>query len=73
MAKSTPLRQSHTEPSQVWEQLDANHQRRALQLLAQIALNFLTTHAVTPQTEDPLCLNNEVTRSYEPITSRAQR
>jgi hypothetical protein len=73
MTKAIPLKQSDTEPSQVWKQLDADHQRRALQLLARLALNFLTAHAVNPQMEDLSCLNNEVTRSCGPTTSRAPR
>jgi hypothetical protein len=73
MIKSTPLSPSHTEPSQVWEQLDADYQRRVLQLLARIALNFLTAHAVTPPMEDSQCLNNAVPQSYDPTTSRAPR
>jgi hypothetical protein len=73
MTKSIPLRPSHTEPSQVWEQLDADHQRRALQLLAQIALNFLTAHATTPPMEDSRCLTNEVPQSYDPTTSPVPR
>jgi len=73
MTKSIPLQQADTEPSQIWKQLDADHQRRALQLLARIALNFLTAHAVSPPMEDLPCLNNEATRSYGPTTSRAPR
>ena len=46
MTKHVPLEPLHTEPSHVWAGLDADHQRRALQLLAQMALNFLTVHAV---------------------------
>lgn len=71
MSKARSLRQSDTEPSQVWKQLDADSQHRALQLLARIALNFLTAHAITPPTEAPRCLHKEVPQSYDPITSRA--
>ena len=73
MSKARPLRQSDTEPSQVWQQLDADSQHRALQLLARIALNFLTTYAITPPTEAPRCLNNEVPQSCDLTTSRAPR
>lgn len=71
MAKHVPLEHPHTEPSHVWACLDTDHQRRALQLLAQMALNFLTAPAVTPQTEESLCSNLAVTPNYEPTTSRA--
>jgi hypothetical protein len=73
MAKYAPRQQRHIEPSQVWERLDADHQHRALHLLAQMALNFLTAHAVTPQTEESLCSKHAVTPSYEPITSPVPR
>ena len=73
MTKPAPLRQSHTAPSQVWERLDAEHQHRALQLLAQMALHFITADAQASHTEDSLCSNSTVTLSYEPITSRAPR
>jgi hypothetical protein len=73
MSKARPLRQRDTEPSQVWKQLDADSQHRALQLLARIALNFLTAPAITPPTEASRCLHNEVPQSYDPITSRARR
>jgi hypothetical protein len=73
MSKAIPLRRRDTEPSQVWQQLDADSQQRALQLLARIALNFLTAHAITPATEVSRCLNTEVPQSYDPTTSRAPR
>ncbi len=73
MSKAISLRPSNTEPSQVWQQLDAASQHRALQLLARIALNFLTAHAITPSTEVPQCLNHEVPQSYDSTTSRAPR
>lgn len=73
MSKATPLRSGDTEPSQVWKQLDADSQHRALQLLARIALNFLTAHAIAPPTEAPRCLTKEVPQSYAPTTSHAPR
>jgi hypothetical protein len=73
MTKSIPVRQADTEPNQIWQQLDADYQRRALQLLARIALNFLTAYAVSPAMEDLPWLNNEATRSYEPTTSHVPR
>jgi hypothetical protein len=73
MAKQVPLEPLHTEPGQVWAGLDTDHQHRALQLLAQMALNFLTAHAVSPQKEESLCSNSAVTPSSEPTTSRDRR
>ncbi len=73
MAKHVPLEPLHTEPSHVWAGLDMDHQRRALQLLAQMALNFLTAHAVPPQREESLCSNYAVTPRYEPTTSPVRR
>lgn len=73
MTKPTPLRHSHTEPSQVWERLDTEQQHRALQLLAQMALHFITAQAQASHTEDSLCSNSNVTLNYELTTSRAPR
>jgi hypothetical protein len=73
MTKHVPLEPLHTEPSHVWAGLDTDHQRRALQLLAQMALNFLTVHAVPPPKEESLCSNYVVTPSYEPTTSPVRR
>lgn len=73
MAKLLARKSLHTEPSQVWAGLDTDHQRRALQLLAQMALNFLTGHAVPPLKEEPLCSNSAATPSYELTTSPVRR
>ena len=73
MTKHVPLEPLHTEPSHVWAGLDADHQRRALQFLAQMALNCRTVHAVPPPKEESLCSNYAATPSYEPTTSRAPR
>jgi hypothetical protein len=73
MAKHMSREPLHTEPSQVWAGLDTDHQHRALQLLAQMALNCLTGHAVPPLKEEPLCSNYVVTPSYEPTTSPVRR
>ncbi len=73
MAKPISREPLHTAPSHVWAGLDTDHQRRALQLLAQRALNFLTVHAVPPPKEEPLCSNYVVTPSYEPTTSPVRR
>ena len=58
-----------TNPCQVWAGLDTDHQRRVLQLLAQMALNFLTAHAAPLFKEEPLCLNSAATQNYAPTTS----
>ena len=58
-----------TDPRQVWAELDTDHQHRALQLLAQMALNFLTAHAAPLQKEDSVCSNSAPTPSYEPTIS----
>ncbi len=73
MAKYPPRQQRNIEPSQVWQRLDAEQQHRALHLLAQMALNFLTAHAVIPQTEESLCSKHALTPSCEPITSPVPR
>jgi hypothetical protein len=73
MTKHVPLEPLHTEPSHVWAGLDTDHQRRALQLLAQMALNCLTVHAVPPPKEESLCSNYAATPSYEPTTSPVRR
>jgi hypothetical protein len=63
----------HTDPRQVWAELETDHQRRALQLLAQLALNFLTASALPSQKEDSACSNSVLIRSYAPTTSRGRR
>jgi hypothetical protein len=63
----------HTDPRQVWAELEADHQHRALQLLAQMALNFLTAHAIPPQKEDSVCLNSVLIPSCELTTSPGRR
>jgi hypothetical protein len=73
MAKHSSQAALHTEPSQVWAGLDTEHQRRALQLLAQMALNFLTVYAVPPPQEDSVCSNSATTPRYAPTTSPGRR
>ena len=73
MAKPLARQSLHTEPSHVWAGLDTDHQRRALQLLAQMALNFLTGPAVPPLQEEPLWSNSAATPSYAPTTSPGRR
>ena len=73
MLKHAPRQQRNIEPKEVWERLDAAQQHRALHLLAQMALNFLTARAITPPTEASRCLNTEVPQSSDPTTSRAPR
>jgi hypothetical protein len=74
MAKPIARESLHTDPSQVWAELDTDHQRRALQLLAQMALNCLTGHAVSLlQKEESLCSNSVATQSYAPTTSPGRR
>ncbi len=63
----------HTDPRQVWADLETDHQRRALQLLAQMALNFLTARATPAQKEDSICLNSALIPSYELTTSPGRR
>jgi hypothetical protein len=63
----------HTDPRQVWADLGTDHQRRALQLLAPMALNFLTARATPAQKEDSLCSNSVLIPSYELTTSPARR
>jgi hypothetical protein len=63
----------HTDPRQVWAELETDHQRRALQLLAQMALNFLTAHATPAQQEDSVCSNSAIIPSYEPTISPVRR
>lgn len=58
-----------TAPSQVWAELAPDSQHRAVQLLAQMALNFLTAETLTAQKEDTVCSNSEITSSYAPIIS----
>jgi hypothetical protein len=73
MTKPPSLRQSHTEPRQVWEQLDAKQQHPALQLLAQMALHFLTAQGEASHTEDSLCSHRTNPQSYAPTISPAPR
>jgi hypothetical protein len=73
MAKPLARESLHTEPSQVWAGLETDHQRRALQLLAQMALNFLTGHAVPPLKEDPLCSTSASPQRCAPATSPGRR
>jgi hypothetical protein len=49
--------------SQVWAELAPDSQRRAVQLLAQMALDFLTAQLRTAQKEDTVCLNSAITPS----------
>lgn len=72
MAQPLARQSLHTDPSRVWAGLDTDHQRRALQLLAQMALNFLTAHAVRPLKEESLCSNSVATLRYAPTTSRGR-
>ena len=58
-----------TAPSQVWAELALESQHRAVQLLAQMALNFLTAQTLTAQKEDVVCSNSEITPSYAPTIS----
>jgi hypothetical protein len=69
MAKPLARQSLHTDPSRVWAGLDTDHQRRALQLLAQMALHFLTGHPVPPRKEKSLCSNSAATPRYAPTTS----
>jgi hypothetical protein len=73
MTKPTPVRQSLTEPSQVWERLDAGQQHRALQLLARMALHFITAQGQVSHTEDSLCSHSGITLNYELTISHARR
>jgi hypothetical protein len=59
VSHSTALRQ-------VWAELAPDSQQRAVQLLAQMALNFLTAQLRTAQKEDTVCLNSAITPSYVP-------
>jgi hypothetical protein len=58
-----------TTPHQVWAELATDSQHRAVQLLAQMALNFLTAQTLTAQKEDSVCSNSAITRNYAPTTS----
>jgi hypothetical protein len=64
MTKSPSLRPSPAAPSQVWERLEAEQQHRALQLLAQMALHFITADAQASHTEDSLCSPSNDSQSY---------
>lgn len=61
------------DPGQVWAALETDHQRRALQLLAQMALNFLTTHPTPTQKEDSVGSNSVLIPSYAPTISPGRR
>ncbi len=63
----------HTDPRQVWAELGPDHQHRALQLLAQMALNFLTVQATPLQKENSVCSNSVRIPSYAPTTSPGRR
>ena len=63
----------HTDPGQVWAALATDHQHRALQLLAQMALNFLLAHAAPLQKEKAICSNSVRSPSYVPTTSPGRR
>ena len=58
-----------TAPSQVWAELAKDSQHRAVQLLAQMALNFLLAQALAAQKEEAVCSNSELTQSYAPTIS----
>jgi hypothetical protein len=73
MAKPLARQSLHTDPSQVWAGLDTDRQRRVLQLLAQMALHFLTEHAVPPCKEEPLCSTSVTTPRYVPTTLPVRR
>jgi hypothetical protein len=73
MAKPLARESLHTDPSQVWAGLDTDHQRRALQLLAQMALNFLTGHPVPPPKEESSCSNSAVPQRSAPTISPGRR
>lgn len=62
-----------TTPPQVWAELALDAQDRAVQLLAQMALNFLTAQICTTQKEDTLCSNSEIIPSYAPTISPDRR
>jgi hypothetical protein len=61
-----------TAPSQVWAELAPASQQRAVQLLAQRALNFLTAQTLTAQKEEAVCSNSAITPRYAPIISPDQ-
>jgi hypothetical protein len=73
MAKPLAREPLPTDPSQVWAGLDTDHQRRALQLLAQMALNFLTGQPLPPSQEESSCSNSAVPPRSAPTTSPGQR
>lgn len=73
MTRPTPLGRSHTAPRQVWERLAAAHHYRALQLLAQMALHFITAQGEASHTEESRCSNCSITLSYELTIARAPR
>jgi hypothetical protein len=74
MAKPLARHSPHTDPSRVWAGLDTDRQRRALQLLAQMALHVLTEHAAPPlKEEESLCSNSAITPRSALTTSPGQR
>ena len=73
MAKPLARQSLHTDPSRVWAGLDTDRQRRALQLLAQMALHVLTEHAAPALKEESLCSNSATTPRYAPTTSPVRR
>jgi len=73
MTKPSSLSQSPTEPRHVWERLDVEQQHRALQLLAQMALHFLTAQGEASHTEDSLCSHSNDPQSYALTISPAPR
>jgi len=64
MTKPPSRRPSSAAPSQVWERLEAEQQYRALQLLAQMALHFITADAQASHTEESLCSPSNDPQSY---------
>ena len=62
-----------TTPQQVWADLALEAQDRAVQLLAQMALNFFTAQLCTTQKEDTICSNSEVIPNYAPTISPDRR
>jgi hypothetical protein len=62
-----------TTPQQVWADLALEAQDRAVQLLAQMALNFFTAQIGTTQKEDTICSNSEIIPSYAPTISPDRR
>jgi hypothetical protein len=59
--------------SQVWAELAPDSQQRAVHLLAQMALNFLTAQLRTAQKEDTICSNSEIIPNCAPTISADRR